>query len=175
MKTATFFTAQVDFSECGDLGVFVDDDHLKLVKELSEAQGYLDGRYMATTFNMLRSNDLIWNYVVNNYLLGKDYFPFDLLYWNSDATNVPARWHGEYLEGLYRDGVSSEVVDLIVNPKRDMDNKVKHVFVFECDICHAAYEAFVLYGKRQTFQKTAGRDTFGKGVDAKIIEELKNR
>ena len=103
VKTATFFTAQVDFSECGDLGVFVDDDHLKLVKELSEAQGYLDGRYMATTFNMLRSNDLIWNYVVNNYLLGKDYFPFDLLYWNSDATNVPARWHGEYLEGLYRD------------------------------------------------------------------------
>ncbi|MBB4631652.1 PHA/PHB synthase family protein [Sphingosinicella soli] len=103
VKTATFFTAQVDFSECGDLGVFVDADHLKAVKELSEGKGYLDGRFMATTFNMLRANDLIWNYVVNNYLLGKDYFPFDLLYWNSDSTNVPAKWHAEYLEGLYRD------------------------------------------------------------------------
>ncbi|MBW7945429.1 MAG: class I poly(R)-hydroxyalkanoic acid synthase [Sphingomonadaceae bacterium] len=103
VRTATFFTAQVDFSDCGDLGVFVDEDHLKAVKELSESKGYLDGRYMATTFNMLRANDLIWNYVVNNYLLGKDYFPFDLLYWNSDATNVPAKWHAEYLEGLYRD------------------------------------------------------------------------
>ena len=78
------------------------------------------------------------------------------------------------LEGLYRDGVPSEVVDLVVNPKRDMDNKVKHVFVFECDICHAAYEAFVLYSKRQTFQKTAGRDTFGKGVDPHIVENLKS-
>ena len=58
---------------------------------------------MASTFNMLRSNDLIWNYVVNNYLLGKDYFPFDLLYWNSDATNVPAKWHKSYLEDIYRD------------------------------------------------------------------------
>lgn len=103
VATATFFTAQVDFSDCGDLGVFTDEDHLKVVEELSEDKGYLDGRYMATTFNMLRANDLIWNYVVNNYLLGKDYFPFDLLYWNSDATNVPAKWHREYIEGLYRD------------------------------------------------------------------------
>ncbi len=63
------------------------------------------GRTMATTFNLLRSNDLIWNYVVNNYLLGKDYFPFDLLYWNSDATNVPAKWHLTYLKDLYRDNL----------------------------------------------------------------------
>jgi polyhydroxyalkanoate synthase len=103
VKSATFFTAQVDFSECGDLAVFTDDDHIALVRELSAEKGYLDGRYMATTFNMLRANDLIWNYVVNNYLLGKDYIPFDLLYWNSDATNVPAKWHSEYISGLYRD------------------------------------------------------------------------
>jgi polyhydroxyalkanoate synthase len=115
VKSATFFTAQVDFSECGDLGVFADDDHLKMVKEMSEGQGYLDGRYMATTFNMLRSNDLIWNYVVNNYLLGKDYFPFDLLYWNSDATNVPAKWHAEYMEGLYRDNLMVKPGALVID------------------------------------------------------------
>ena len=76
---------------------------LAAVDRLTEGKGYLDGRVMASTFNMLRSNDLIWNYVVNNYLLGKDYFPFDLLYWNGDATNVPAKWHKSYLEDIYRD------------------------------------------------------------------------
>ncbi len=103
VKTATFFTAQVDFSECGELGVFVDDEQIANIEQLSADKGYLDGRYMATTFNLLRSNDLIWNYVVNNYMIGKDYFPFDLLYWNSDATNVPAKWHASYLRDLYRD------------------------------------------------------------------------
>ena len=103
VATATFFTAQVDFADCGDLGVFVDDAQLDSIAKLTEGKGYLDGRYMATTFNLLRSNDLIWNYVVNNYMLGKDYLPFDLLYWNSDATNVPAAWHRAYLTDMYRD------------------------------------------------------------------------
>ena len=103
VRTATFFTAQVDFSSAGELSVFVDDAQLEGIDRLTEGKGYLDGRHMATTFNKLRSNDLIWNYVINNYLLGKDYFPFDLLYWNSDATNVPARWHMAYLKDMYRD------------------------------------------------------------------------
>jgi polyhydroxyalkanoate synthase subunit PhaC len=103
VATATFFTAQIDFSEAGDLNLFVDDGQLDQIEALSKDKGYLDGRYMATTFNLLRSNDLIWNYVVNNYMLGKDYLPFDLLYWNSDATNVPAAWHGAYLRDCYRD------------------------------------------------------------------------
>jgi len=103
VKTATFFTAQVDFSDAGDLNLFVDEAQLEAIEALSKEKGFLDGRYMATTFNLLRSNDLIWNYVVNNYMLGKDYLPFDLLYWNSDATNVPATWHGSYLRDLYRD------------------------------------------------------------------------
>ncbi|MCF8710134.1 PHA/PHB synthase family protein [Rhizorhapis sp. SPR117] len=102
VKSATFFTAQVDFSKAGDLGLFVDDELLKLVKTLS-ADGYLDGRYMAATFNLLRGRDLIWSYVVNNYLLGQDYKPFDLLYWNGDTTNLPAKWHQSYLADLYRD------------------------------------------------------------------------
>ncbi|MGB3722376.1 MAG: class I poly(R)-hydroxyalkanoic acid synthase [Pacificimonas sp.] len=103
VRTATFFTAQVDFEHAGDLNVFIDDGELMLADEQSKTRGYLDGRTMATTFNMLRSNDLIWNYVVNNYLMGKDYFPFDLLFWNGDATNVPAKWHQNYLKDLYRD------------------------------------------------------------------------
>ena len=105
VASATFFTAQVDMSECGDLGVFIDDTVLETIARLTADKPWLDGRNMALTFNMLRSNDLIWNYVVNNYLMGKDYFPFDLLYWNSDATNVPALWHRRYLEDIYRDNL----------------------------------------------------------------------
>jgi polyhydroxyalkanoate synthase len=101
-RSATFFTAQVDFSEAGDLQMFVDDDQLGLIRSLG-AEGFLDGRYMATTFNLLRGRDLIWNYVTNNYLLGQDYAPFDLLHWNSDVTNLPAQWHLDYLTDLYRD------------------------------------------------------------------------
>src|SRR3546814_9931069 len=86
----SFFTAQVDFSKAGDLSLFVDDEQIKLVEALS-TEGYLDGRYMAVTFNLLRGRDLIWNYVVNNYLLGQDYPHFDLLHWNGDTTNLPAK------------------------------------------------------------------------------------
>jgi polyhydroxyalkanoate synthase len=102
VASATFFTAQVDFELSGDLRLMVDDAQLKLIEALS-APGYLDGRYMAATFNALRGRDLIWNYVVNNYLLGEDYPPFDLLYWNGDTTNLPAKWHQAYLRDLYRD------------------------------------------------------------------------
>ena len=102
VKSVTFFTAQVDFEQAGDLKLFVDDSYLALLQQLS-APGYLDGRYMAATFNSLRGRDLIWNYVVSNYLLGNDYPPFDLLYWNGDTTNLPAKWHRQYLVDLYRD------------------------------------------------------------------------
>lgn len=102
VASATFFTAQVDFELAGDLKLFVDDGQLALLEQLS-APGFLDGRYMAATFNLLRGRDLIWNYVVNNYLLGNDYPPFDLLYWNGDTTNLPAKWHRQYLTELYRD------------------------------------------------------------------------
>lgn len=104
VASATFFTAQVDFAQAGDLTLFVDDEQMKMVEQLSTG-GFLDGRYMAATFNLLRGRDLIWNYVVNNYLLGQDYPPFDLLYWNGDTTNLPARWHRDYLTQLYRDNL----------------------------------------------------------------------
>ncbi len=103
VRSATFFTAQVEFSDAGDLLNFVTPPMLETVEQLAEGQGYLDGRWLATTFNLLRPTDLMWNYVVNNYLKGKEYTPFDLLYWNSDPTNVPGRFMREYLAGLYRD------------------------------------------------------------------------
>lgn len=102
VKSATFFTAQVDFEEAGELKHFVDDQQIDTLSRLSP-EGFLDGRYMAATFNLLRGNDLIWSYVVNNYLLGQDYPAFDLLHWNGDVTNLPALWHQNYLKDLYRD------------------------------------------------------------------------
>jgi len=103
VASATFFTAQVDFSRAGELTLLVDDQMLKVIETLSAETGFLDGRYMALTFNLLRGRDLIWNYVVNNYLMGADYPAFDLLYWNGDTTNLPAKWHAAYLRDLYRD------------------------------------------------------------------------
>ena len=102
VRTATFFTAQVDFEKAGELRNFIDDSQIATLAQLSP-EGYLDGRYMAATFNLLRGNDLIWSYVVNNYLLGKDYPAFDLLHWNGDTTNLPVKWHQAYLKDLYRD------------------------------------------------------------------------
>jgi polyhydroxyalkanoate synthase len=103
VASATFFTAQVDFSEAGDLNMFVSDEMLHMIEQMSAEKGYMDGRYMAATFNMLRGRDLIWNYVTNNYLLGEDYPPFDLLHWNGHTTNLPAKWHAAYLRDFYRD------------------------------------------------------------------------
>ena len=103
VKSATFFTAQVDFTQSGELLNFIDDNQLKMVEALAEPQGYLDGRFLALSFNLLRGKDLIWSTVVKNYLLGEEYPAFDLLHWNGDVTNLPARWHYEYLCDLYRD------------------------------------------------------------------------
>ena len=114
VKSVTFFTAQVDFEKAGDLTLFVDDEQLKLVDQLG-AKGYLDGRYMAATFNLLRGRDLIWNYVINNYLLGEDYPPFDLLHWNGDTTNLPAKWHKSYLKDLYRDNRLAQPGSMVVD------------------------------------------------------------
>ncbi len=102
VKSATFFTAQVDFSRAGELNNFIGDKQIAAIESLTN-DGYLDGRYLALTFNLLRSSDLIWNYVVNNYMLGEDYPAFDLLHWNGDVTNLPGKWHGDYLRDLYRD------------------------------------------------------------------------
>src|SRR5215813_13604242 len=95
------FAAQVDFTYAGDLKVFVDEEQVQALERRMAERGYLEGAKMANAFNMLRSNDLIWPYVISNYLKGKAPFPFDLLYWNSDATRMPAANHSQYLRGCY--------------------------------------------------------------------------
>jgi polyhydroxyalkanoate synthase subunit PhaC len=102
VKSATFFTAQVDFSEAGELLNFVDDSHLALIDSLTQ-RGWLDGRFMALTFNLLRGKDLIWGPAIHNYLMGEEAPAFDLLHWNGDVTNLPAKWHRHYLTELYRE------------------------------------------------------------------------
>jgi polyhydroxyalkanoate synthase len=102
-RSATFFASLVDFKEAGELSVFIDEEQLVSLEERMKKTGYLEGADMAATFNMLRANDLIWSFVVNNYLLGKEPFPFDLLYWNSDSTRMPAAMHSFYLRTMYQE------------------------------------------------------------------------
>lgn len=101
VASATFLTTLIDFEEPGDLGVFIDEEQIGSLMEKVKAEGVLDGKNLSTTFNMLRSNDLIWSYVVNNYLKGKAPAPFDILYWNSDPTNLPADMYEYYMRNMY--------------------------------------------------------------------------
>jgi polyhydroxyalkanoate synthase subunit PhaC len=101
IKSATFFTTQTDFTDAGDLKVFVDEEQIQAVENKMEGVGYLAGSSMANAFNMLRANDLIWPYVVKNYLKGDQPMPFDLLYWNADSTRMPAANHSFYLRQCY--------------------------------------------------------------------------
>ena len=101
-RARTFFTTMLDFSEPGELGVFIDEGTISYLEQKMAERGYLDGAEMAGTFNMLRENDLIWSFVINNYLLGNDPFPFDLLYWNSDSTRMPYAMHSFYLRNFYQ-------------------------------------------------------------------------
>ena len=99
--SATFFVSLLDFSAPGELGVFIDEQQVQNLEKKMNERGYLEGSEMASTFNLLRANDLVWSFVINNYLLGKDPFPFDLLYWNSDSTRMPAKMHSFYLRNMY--------------------------------------------------------------------------
>jgi len=98
---STYFVSLLDFSAPGELGVFIDEQQVQALERKMNERGYLEGSEMAGTFNLLRANDLVWSFVINNYLLGKDPFPFDLLYWNSDSTRMPARMHSFYLRNMY--------------------------------------------------------------------------
>ena len=108
IASATFFTTLLDFEQPGELGVFIDEEQVQALEKKMAERGYLEGTEMAGTFNMLRANDLIWSFVVNNYLMGKDPFPFDLLYWNSDSTRLPAKMHSFYLRKMYLENALRE-------------------------------------------------------------------
>jgi polyhydroxyalkanoate synthase len=137
IASATFFTTQVDFTHSGDLMVFVDEEQIATVENQMRDSGYLEGSKMATAFNLLRSNDLIWPYVVNNYMKGKDPFPFDLLYWNSDATRLPCANHSFYLRNCYLENnltagrmeVAGQTLDLgkIAVPVYDLATREDHI------------------------------------------------
>jgi polyhydroxyalkanoate synthase len=108
IKSATFFTSMVDFADSGELGVFIDERQLANLDNAMSKRGFLEGNQMAAAFNMMRGTDLIWSFVVNNYLLGKEPFPFDLLYWNSDSTRMPAAMHSFYLRAMYHENRLSQ-------------------------------------------------------------------
>jgi polyhydroxyalkanoate synthase len=148
--SATFFTTMVDFKEAGELSVFIDEEQLAALEERMSEKGYLDARAMGTTFNMLRANDLIWSFVVNNYLLGKDPFPFDLLYWNADSTRMPAAMHSFYLRQMYQENrLSKGEIDLL-GTKIDLTRIKVPVFILSTREDHIApwrstYAATQLY------------------------------
>jgi polyhydroxyalkanoate synthase len=103
IKSASFLATLLDFSDPGDIGLFINEETLKTLEEETSYRGYFDGKYLAQSFSLLRANDLIWSFFVNNYLLGKRPLPFDLLYWNSDPTNLPAKMFSFYIRNMYID------------------------------------------------------------------------
>lgn len=101
INSATFLAAMIDFSDPGDIAVFIDEQQIQKLEQEMKTKGYLAGAFMASSFNSLRANDLIWSFFIKNYLQGKNPVPFDILYWNSDSTNMPATMHSQYLRWMY--------------------------------------------------------------------------
>ncbi|WP_286237723.1 PHA/PHB synthase family protein [Neptuniibacter halophilus] len=125
IASATFFTTLLDFQDPGDLCVFIDEQQVKKLEDKVNNQGYLSGRELATSFNMLRSNDLIWSYVVNNYLKGQTPPPFDILYWNSDSTNLPATMYTYYINKMYLDNALTKKDELTICGEKIDLGKIK--------------------------------------------------
>jgi polyhydroxyalkanoate synthase len=152
VKSATFFTTMVDFEKAGELGVFIDEEQLSQLEARMNERGYLEGSEMAHTFNMLRANDLIWSFVINNYLMGRAPFPFDLLYWNSDSTRMPAAMHSYYLRNMYLENKLVETdgltlcgtpidLSLIKTPTFILSTREDHIAPWK-----ATYAATQIYG-----------------------------
>jgi polyhydroxyalkanoate synthase len=146
--SATLFTAQVDFTYAGDLAVFVDEDRIKHLEAHMKEQGYLEASRMATAFNMLRANDLIWPYIVNNYLRGRKPYPFDILYWNSDATRMPAANHSFYLRNCYLQNRLAKGEMEIAGVTLDLKKMKVPVYNLATREDHIAPAKSVLYGSR---------------------------
>ncbi len=157
IKSATFFTAQADFKESGDLLLFVDDAQLDAIsKQMDAAGGVLEGRAMATTFNMLRSNDLIWSFVIDNYMKGKDPAKFDLLFWNSDATRMPKGVHLFYLREFYQHNRLAEGEMVIDGEQLNLADVEIPIFMQAGETDHIAphnsvYRSARLFGGKVTY------------------------
>jgi len=148
VTSATFFAAQVDFTHAGDLLVFVDEDQISALERDMQAAGVLEGSKMAMAFNMLRSNDLIWSYVVSNYLKGQAPSSFDLLHWNSDATRMPAANHSFYLRNCYLENRLSTGSMVLDNTLLDLSKVKVPVYNLATKEDHIAPADSVLYGSQ---------------------------
>jgi polyhydroxyalkanoate synthase len=146
VASATLFASQVDFTYAGDLKVFVDEEQISALERQMAERGYLEGKTMATVFNMLRSNDLVWPYVINNYLKGKAPFPFDLLYWNSDATRMPAANHSFYMRNCYLDNKLAKGQMLIDGAPIDLKSVTVPIYNLATREDHIAPPKSVLLG-----------------------------
>lgn len=173
IKSATFLTTLIDFKESGDIRVFIDDAQINMLEQEMEEKGYFEAHNLKETFNLLRSNDLIWTFVVNNYLLGKEPFPFDLLYWNDDSTNMPGAMHSFYLRNMYRDnklvergGIAIDGVDIDVH-----DIKTPSYFLSTKDDHIAPWKA--TYAATQLFKGPVNFTLAGSGHVAGVINSPK--
>jgi polyhydroxyalkanoate synthase subunit PhaC len=152
IASATFFTCIMDFEDAGELTLFVDEEQLARIERQMDEKGYLDAGAMASTFNLMRANDLIWSFVVGNYLLGKEALPFDLLYWNSDSTRMPAATHRYYLRNMYQKNLLKEPGGLVLKETPiDLRRVEVPVFLISAREDHIApwrntYAAAGLYG-----------------------------
>ncbi len=146
IASATLFAAQVDFTYAGDLKVFIDEAQVEAIEHRMAERGYLEGGSMVAVFNLLRSNDLIWPYVINNYLRGKAPFPFDLLYWNSDATRLPAANHSFYMRNCYLDNTITKGKMVIGNTPIDLKTVKVPIYNLATREDHIAPAKSVLLG-----------------------------
>jgi polyhydroxyalkanoate synthase len=157
IKSATFLVTLTDFTDSGELGVFIDEEQLNALEEKMNRQGFLEGGHMAQSFNMLRANDLIWSFVVNNYLLGNEPFPFDLLYWNSDATRMPPKMHSFYLRNMYQKNLLAQPCGISMkNVPIDISKIDIPVYFLSCREDHIApwkstYKGARLFGGNTRF------------------------
>ncbi len=148
IMSATLFASQIDFTNAGDLKVFIDEEQIKAIEQRMAERGYLDGGSMATVFNMLRSNDLVWPYFINNYLKGKAPFPFDLLYWNSDSTRLPAANHSFYMRNCYLDNKLARGAMVIGNTPIDLKSIKVPIYNLATREDHIAPAKSVLLGSK---------------------------
>jgi polyhydroxyalkanoate synthase len=146
IKSATLFATQVDFTHAGDLKVFADEEQIAALEKQMSVRGYLEGRNMAAAFNMLRSNDMIWPYVISNYFKGKEPPPFDLLYWNSDTTRMPAANHSFYLRNCYLDNTLAEGTMEIAGKTIDLSKVKVPIYNLATREDHIAPPRSVFYG-----------------------------
>lgn len=147
-RSVTFLTTQLDFSNAGDLLLFTNDAQLASLEEMMAERGYLDGSRMANVFNMMRPRDLIWPYIVNNYMLGKKPFPFDLLYWNQDSTRMPASNHNFYLREFYGENKLAKGEMTLAGVKLDLKKVKLPVFELATREDHIAPAKSVFIGAK---------------------------